>query len=170
MDVSQYLEIFLDETKEHLENLNAQILKLEQEPEDTDTINEIFRAAHSLKGMAGTMGYKRMQNLTHDMENVFSEIRNGSMKVSANLIDTLFQCLDALEEYTNNIQNSADEGTNENLPLIEMLNNFLKNENADAAKEEKKAEAAPAETPAEAAGGDDEKWKQIKLGETFLAA
>ena len=168
MDVSQYLEIFLDETKEHLENLNAQILKLEQEPEDTDTINEIFRAAHSLKGMAGTMGYKRMQNLTHDMENVFSEIRNGSMKVSANLIDTLFQCLDALEEYTNNIQNSADEGTNENLPLIEMLNNFLKNENADAAKEEKKAEAAPAETPAEAAGGDDEKWKQIKLGDSEL--
>lgn len=64
MDVSQYLEIFLDEAKEHLENLNTQILKLEQEPEDTDTINEIFRAAHSLKGMAGTMGYKRMQ--THD--------------------------------------------------------------------------------------------------------
>ena len=74
MDVSQYLEIFLDEAKEHLENLNTQILKLEQEPEDTDTINEIFRAAHSLKGMAGTMGYKRMQTLTHDMENVFSEI------------------------------------------------------------------------------------------------
>ena len=68
MDVSQYLEIFLDEAKEHLENLNTQILKLEQEPEDTDTINEIFRAAHSLKGMAGTMGYKRMQTLTHDME------------------------------------------------------------------------------------------------------
>ena len=168
MDVSQYLEIFLDETKEHLENLNAQILKLEQEPEDTDTINEIFRAAHSLKGMAGTMGYKRMQNLTHDMENVFSEIRNGSMKVSANLIDTLFQCLDALDEYTNNIQNSADEGTNENLPLIEMLNNFLKNENADAAKEEKKAEAAPAGAPAEASDGDDEKWKQIKLGDSEL--
>ena len=88
MDVSQYLEIFLDEAKEHLENLNTQILKLEQEPEDTDTINEIFRAAHSLKGMAGTMGYKRMQTLTHDMENVFSEIRNGTLKVSANMIDT----------------------------------------------------------------------------------
>ena len=87
MDVSQYLEIFLDEAKEHLENLNTQILKLEQEPEDTDTINEIFRAAHSLKGMAGTMGYKRMQTLTHDMENVFSEIRNGTLKVSANMIE-----------------------------------------------------------------------------------
>ena len=125
MDVNQYLEIFLDETKEHLENLNAQILKLEQEPEDVDTINEIFRAAHSLKGMAGTMGYKRMQNLTHDMENVFSEIRSGNMKVNSNLIDTLFQCLDALEEYTNNIQETADEGTNDNQPLIAQLAEFL---------------------------------------------
>mgnify|MGYP003244617689 CR=1 FL=1 len=77
MDVSQYLEIFLDETNEHLQNLNTQILELESDPENMDNINEIFRAAHSLKGMAGTMGYKRMQNLTHDMENVFSEVRNG---------------------------------------------------------------------------------------------
>ena len=75
MDVSQYLEIFLDETNEHLQNLNTQILELESDPENMDNINEIFRAAHSLKGMAGTMGYKRMQNLTHDMENVFSEVQ-----------------------------------------------------------------------------------------------
>ncbi|MBQ8596567.1 MAG: chemotaxis protein CheA [Lachnospiraceae bacterium] len=162
MDVNQYLEIFLDETKEHLENLNAQLLKLEQEPEDSDTINEIFRAAHSLKGMAGTMGYKRMQNLTHDMENVFSEIRNGSMKVSATLVDTLFQCLDALEEYTSNIQETADEGTNENLPLIEQLNEFLKSggkEQADGAADVQKAEE-PKAAPAE------EKWLDIKLGES----
>ena len=63
MDVSQYLEIFLDETREHLQNLNTEILNLEQDPENEDTVNEIFRAAHSLKGMAGTMGYKRMQTL-----------------------------------------------------------------------------------------------------------
>ena len=73
MDVSQYLEIFIDETNEHLQSLNEQLLIIEKEPENTDTINEIFRAAHSLKGMAGTMGYKRMQKLTHQMENVFSE-------------------------------------------------------------------------------------------------
>ena len=97
MDVSQYLEIFLDETGEHLESLNTQILNLEQNPEDEDTINEIFRAAHSLKGMAGTMGFKRMQALTHDMENVFTEVRAGNMKVTSSLVDTLFQTLDALE-------------------------------------------------------------------------
>ena len=55
MDVSQYLEIFIDETKEHLQNLSQQLMILEEEPDNADTINEIFRAAHSLKGMAGRM-------------------------------------------------------------------------------------------------------------------
>ncbi|PXV93528.1 two-component system chemotaxis sensor kinase CheA [Lachnotalea glycerini] len=125
MDVSQYLEIFIDETKEHLQSLNEQLLILEKEPENDDTINEIFRAAHSLKGMAGTMGYKRMQRLTHDMENVFSEIRNGKMKVSAGLVDVLFQCLDALEGYLQIIQETAGEGTNDNEPIITQLNAIL---------------------------------------------
>ena len=79
MDVSQYLEIFIDETKEHIQSLSDQMMILEKEPENTDTINEIFRAAHSLKGMAGTMGYTRMQKLTHQMENVFSEIRKEQL-------------------------------------------------------------------------------------------
>lgn len=125
MDVSQYLEIFIDETKEHLQNLNEQLLILEKEPDNVNTINEIFRAAHSLKGMAGTMGYKRMQRLTHDMENVFSEIRNGKMSVGANLVDVLFQGLDALESYLSNIQETADEGTEDNEPIITQLNKIL---------------------------------------------
>lgn len=125
MDVSQYLEIFIDETKEHLQNLNEQLLVLEKEPENTEPISEIFRAAHSLKGMAGTMGYKRMQRLTHDMENVFSEIRNGKMKVSASLVDVLFKGLDALESYLSNIVNSADEGTNDYEEIINELNKVL---------------------------------------------
>ena len=159
MDVSQYLEIFLDETTEHLQNLNTQILTLEQEPENMDTINEIFRAAHSLKGMAGTMGYKRMQTLTHDMENVFSEVRNGNIKVKANMIDLLFQCLDALEEYTNNIRETGDEGTNENEPLIKLLNEELGKKDEKPAGEPKKEEKAPE-------GGDKRKWLNIKLDST----
>ena len=133
MDVSQYLEIFIDESNEHLQSLSDQLMILEKEPENSDTINEIFRAAHSLKGMAGTMGYKRMQNLTHDMENVFSEVRNGNMKVTSDLVDVLFQCLDALEEYVNNIQETQDEGTNDNEPIIKALNAFIASENKDAA-------------------------------------
>ncbi len=126
MDVSQYLEIFIDETKEHLESLNSQVLVLEKDPTNNETINEIFRAAHSLKGMAGTMGYKRMQRLTHDMENVFSEVRSGKMTVSAELVDIVFQCLDALEEYLTCITETADEGTNDNEPIIARLNSVLK--------------------------------------------
>ncbi|MDE6737625.1 MAG: chemotaxis protein CheA [Lachnospiraceae bacterium] len=169
MDVSQYLEIFLDETNEHLQNLNTQILSLEQEPDNMDTINEIFRAAHSLKGMAGTMGYKRMQNLTHDMENVFSEVRNGNITVKANMIDVLFQCLDALEEYNANIRENADEGTNDNEPLIKQLNDILNGGDGDAEEEEEttadqsEGEAAAAE-PAVDAG--DRKWLSINLGDT----
>lgn len=125
MDVSQYLEIFIDETKEHLQSLNEQLLILEKEPENEDTINEIFRSAHSLKGMAGTMGYKRMQRLTHDMENVFSEIRAGKMKVKAELVDVLFKGLDALESYLERIVTSADEGTEDNDDIIKSLNRIL---------------------------------------------
>ena len=160
MDVSQYLEIFIDETKEHLQSLNTQILELEQNSENMDTINEVFRAAHSLKGMAGTMGYKRMQNLTHDMENVFSEVRNGHIKVNAAMIDCLFQCLDALDEYLNNIQESGDEGTNDNEILIKDLTAMLSGNTgkAEEVKTETK-EAAQAET------SDKEKWKEIVLGD-----
>jgi len=160
MDVSQYLEIFLDETKEHLQNLNTQILELESNPDNMDTVNEIFRAAHSLKGMAGTMGYKRMQNLTHDMENVFSEVRNGNISVKPEMIDVLFQCLDALEEYNNNIQETADEGTNENEPLIKQLNDILNGKSA----------SAPAETPkaATTTENSDEKWNDIALDDSQI--
>ena len=165
MDVSQYLEIFLDETTEHLQNLNTQILDLEQDPENMDTINEIFRSAHSLKGMAGTMGYKRMQNLTHDMENVFSEVRNNNIKVKANLIDILFQCLDALEEYTTNIRESGDEGTNENEPLIKMLNDILNGKDgSDAAEADPDLKVAEAATTEDNNGG--KKWLDIKLDST----
>ena len=168
MDVSQYLEIFLDETNEHLQSLNTQILNLEQNPEDSDTINEIFRAAHSLKGMAGTMGYKRMQNLTHDMENVFSEVRAGNIKVGPEMIDTLFQCLDALQEYTDNVKNSSDEGTNDNEPLIKLLNDYLNGKGGgDAAPAPAAAEAAPAASDG-ASSDSNEKWNQIKLDDSQI--
>lgn len=153
MDVSQYLEIFLDESNEHLQTLSDQLIILEKEPDNSDTINEIFRAAHSLKGMAGTMGYKRMQNLTHDMENVFSEVRNGNMEVNSNLVDVLFQCLDALETYVDNIRETQDEGTDDNEPIIKALNAFIASEGkgnaAPAAKKEEASAATASAAPAD---------------------
>ena len=173
MDVSQYLGIFLDETNEHLQTLSDQLMILENEPENEDTINEIFRAAHSLKGMAGTMGYKRMQNLTHDMENVFSEVRNGKIKVDGHMVDILFQALDALEEYRENISENQDEGTNDNEPIINALQAILNGDSAPAdAPEAAPAEEASADADApaaeekkEAAAAGGDKWQDIVLHE-----
>ena len=164
MDVSQYLEIFIDETKEHLQNLSDELMVLEKEPENMDTINEIFRAAHSLKGMAGTMGYKRMQTLTHDMENVFSEIRDGNMKVSSRLVDVLFQGLDALEGYLDNIINTANEGEDDNQEIIDALNECLVE---GTGKGNKKEETKPADEKKEEASADSDmhKYKKLRLAE-----
>lgn len=141
MDVSQYLDIFIDETTEHIQSLSDNIMSLEQEPENADTINEIFRAAHSLKGMAGTMGFKKMQHLTHDMENVFQEIRNDNVKVNSNLIDILFECLSAVEEYLDTVKSTSDEGSNENEVLIKKLNDYLEQkEGGEAVSEDAPAE------------------------------
>ncbi len=170
MDTSQYLDIFLDESKEHLQNLSDQIMDLEQNPENMDTVNEIFRAAHSLKGMAGTMGYKRMQTLTHDMENVFSEVRNGTFKVQPGMIDILFRSLDALEEYVDNIQQTTDEGTNDNQDLIDALNSILKNNGEIKPVEKTQGAAKQADTAQQAAGegadGKQAKWGEIKISDT----
>lgn len=121
MDTDKYLGIFIDEASEHIQNLNDEILVIEKNPDNQDTINEIFRAAHSLKGMAGTMGFKNMQNLTHEMENVFSEVRNNSIKVNENIIDILFACLDALQKYLDVISSTGNEGAEDNKELADRL-------------------------------------------------
>ncbi|MDD7403904.1 MAG: chemotaxis protein CheA [Butyribacter sp.] len=162
MDVSQYLEIFIDETKEHLQTLSDQLMILEQEPENEDTINEIFRAAHSLKGMAGTMGFKRMQRLTHDMENVFQEIRSGNMKVQPELVDVLFRGLDALEAYLAEIMETANEGTEENEEIINTLNAIA--EKATGKSSGKTEEKVP-EQKEKKADADEAKYKEIHISD-----
>lgn len=161
MDVSQYLDIFIDETTEHLQALNEHILILEKEPDNEETINEIFRAAHSLKGMAGTMGFTRMQKLTHDMENVFSEIRSGNMKVTDNLVDVLFRGIDALETYLECIQETATEGTDDHQDIINQLNDILKE---GTKSQPDKIEAEPESKVCVLPGGK-EKYKSIKFAD-----
>lgn len=146
MDISQYLEIFIDESKEHLQGLNTCLLELEKNPADNkDLVNEVFRSAHTLKGMAATMGYKKMNTLTHDMENVLSEIREGKMSVTTELLDVLFKCLDALEQYVESIVKTSGEGDEEYQDIIVALNKILKGEavtkteEAVAEKTEKKS-------------------------------
>ena len=177
MDVSQYLEIFIDESAEHLQNLSDCIMTLEKEPDNKDTINEVFRAAHSLKGMAGTMGFKRMQHLTHDMENVFQEVRSDKIAVDSSMIDLLFDCLSALDAYLENIKSTSDEGTEDNEVIIKSLNDFIAGANGGAPKAEAPKAAEPAaeapaeektaeEAKAEVADGYAPKYQDIELNES----
>lgn len=175
MDVSQYLEIFIDESEEHLQTLSDCIMVLEKEPDNKDTINEVFRAAHSLKGMAGTMGFKRMQHLTHDMENVFQEVRSDRVKVTSGMIDLLFKCLDALEGYLDNIKSTSGEGAEDNEVIIKELNDFIAKADGEAEAENKEVsevkEAAPAATQEEKEGQEkieltEEEKKAIREAES----
>ncbi|MCR4761938.1 MAG: chemotaxis protein CheA [Lachnospiraceae bacterium] len=171
MDVGQYLGVFLDESKEHLQGLNDNIMTLEQDPTNEDCINEIFRAAHSLKGMAGTMGFKRMQELTHHMEDVFSDVRAGQLKVNGDMIDQLFKCLDALEGYVTLISDTQDEGTDEHQDIIDALNAIRTGKPAEAAPASDNAAAAePAAQEQAAAEGGDSPWKSIKIDDPTRAS
>ncbi len=162
MDVSQYLEIFIDETNEHLQNLSDCIMTLEKEPDNKDTINEVFRAAHSLKGMAGTMGFKRMQHLTHDMEDVFQEVRSDKIRVNSKMIDILFDCLDALDKYLENIKETSDEGTEDNEAIIKELNDFIaQSEGKETASSVEATEVK--ETPMQEEDGSTKKFMEIEL-------
>ena len=169
MDVSQYLEVFIDESDEHLQTLSDCIMVLEKEPENMDTINEIFRAAHSLKGMAGTMGFKRMQRLTHDMENVFQEVRSDRLKVNSAMIDLLFKCLDAIEGYLNNVIASSDEGTEDNELIIKELNDFIAGGEGDGTKTEPKKEEKTPAAQAEPEGDGKKKYFEFDLDDSEKA-
>ncbi|MGN1400537.1 MAG: chemotaxis protein CheW [Bacillus sp. (in: firmicutes)] len=98
MEMNQYLEVFIEESKEHLQSCNERLLELEKKPENQDIVKEIFRSAHTLKGMAATMGYEDLASLTHSMENVLDLIRNRKLHVTPRLLDVVFDSVDYLEE------------------------------------------------------------------------
>jgi two-component system, chemotaxis family, sensor kinase CheA len=109
MDTSEYLGMFLAESREHLQTLNLAVIRIEETPDYGDTIDEIFRIAHSLKGMSGTMGFARMAALTHTMEDVFETLRGRTGALERRVIDVLLECLDALEGAVEAIERDGDE-------------------------------------------------------------
>jgi two-component system chemotaxis sensor kinase CheA len=133
MDMNQYLEIFIDESKEHLQEMNQILLDLENQPDNLELLDAIFRIAHTIKGMAGTMGYTRITNLTHKMESVMHEVRSGKVKVNEEIVDILFECFDALEEYTENLVANGEEGLLDTEELIKKLALILENDNKSIA-------------------------------------
>lgn len=131
MDMSQYLDVFLEESKEHLESLNQRLLDLEKDSSNINALNEIFRAAHTLKGMSSTMGFDDLADLTHHMENVLSDLKEGILPVNSTVIDTIFQCFDRLQMIIDQIEANGS-GTMDNRDLINILEN-IKTGNFEAA-------------------------------------
>ena len=159
MDMSQYLEIFIDESKEHLQTMNEILLVLEGDVDNLTHLGEIFRIAHTLKGMSGTMGFTKVADLTHKMENVLDMVRNGVLKVDSAIVDVLFECFDALEEYIENLEKTGKEGDLDSSELVKKLVLIADTKSAAGTSsrksEPKKAEEKPAAKATESISDED---------------
>ena len=130
MDTNQYLEMFLDESIEHLQTCNEYLLELEKNPEDLSIVNEIFRSAHTLKGMSATMGYEDIANLTHIMENVLDAIRNESLFVTPEILDVVFEAVGHLDEMVHDIE-AGGTGEKDVTEVVAKLNRIAAGEPID---------------------------------------
>lgn len=134
MDTSQYMNMFLEESMDNLQILNESLLELEKNPNDVDKVNEIFRVAHTIKGMAATMGFTDIAELTHKMEDVLSKFREGQLNVTQEVVTVLFDCLDTLERMVSNIEEGADSSIDIEV-IIKSLHNISQVKDVAANKE-----------------------------------
>jgi len=126
VELNQYLGLFIDESKENLQRLNECLLKLEEDSDNLELLNDIFRVAHTLKGMSKTMGFNNLADLTHNMENLLEPLRNGSLKPTGKIVDVLFKCLDSLEMLVDKIAVNSEEDKNDDVSeLVKDLQLFL---------------------------------------------
>ena len=133
LDFEQYIDIFIDESKEHLQNLNQCLLDYEANTENLETVNEIFRIAHTLKGMSATMGFETIASLTHKMENILDGIRSHKLQTTPEMVDILFEGLDILEEEVKSIETSGKEKEIDIKNIISRLDD-IENQRAGSAK------------------------------------
>ena len=154
MDVSEYMPMFLAEAREHLQELNLAVVRIEETPDDQETVNEIFRIAHSMKGMSATMGFERMAALTHEMEDVFELLRQRSGGLPREAIDVLLACLDALEATVGTIEETGAENLDPE-QLIEQLKGLVRERTTEQEVHRVggPAPVPPPEVVAERAGG-----------------
>ncbi|MDI3327196.1 MAG: chemotaxis protein CheA [Alicyclobacillaceae bacterium] len=125
MENSSYLHMFIEETKEHLQQLNEQLLILEKDHSDQEAIHAVFRSAHTIKGMAATMGFEPMVWVTHDMENVLDAIRNGRASITPDHMDVLFKAVDLLETQLAAVENGEDLNGIDTSEVVEELQRLL---------------------------------------------
>ncbi|MFZ0379815.1 MAG: chemotaxis protein CheA [Solirubrobacteraceae bacterium] len=150
MDTSEYMPMFLAETREHLEQLNLAIVKLEGDPTDQVTVEEIFRIAHSLKGMSATMGFANIAELTHHMEDVFELLRQRTSGLPSEAIDTVFACLDALSAAAESIEADGREALDP-APLVSRLRGLVRPRTAEQEMARNGGVDEPSRTAVEAA-------------------
>ncbi len=143
MDVSEYLPMFLAEAREHLQELNLAVVHIEEQPDDRETVDEIFRIAHSLKGMSATMGFAGMAALTHQMEDVFELLRQRGVGLSRDAIDVLLGCLDTLEGAVDDIEAHGEESLDP-AALIERLQGLVRERTPEQSVELRQGGSAPA--------------------------
>lgn len=120
-----YLNVFLEESKENIQELNDLLLELEKNREDSEILNNIFRIVHTLKGMAGTMEFNSLAKFSHKLENIFDLLRNKKIDLTNHLMDFLFKAADALEESINNIADGGDGEVLEIKELFHLIDNFV---------------------------------------------
>src|SRR5690606_18607120 len=143
MDMNQYLSMFIDESNDHLQSLNENMLELEKAPDDIGIVQIIFRSAHTLKGMAATMGFEDLSSLTHQMENVLDLVRNEILKMQDYLFDTLFKSLDALQMMVQDIMQGGD-GKADVQSIVASLQAIVRGEVPGGADSAASSQAAPA--------------------------
>lgn len=127
MELSQYLSMFIDESKEHLQSLNENLLSLESNPQDTSIVHNIFRSAHTLKGMSATMGFEDIASLTHEMENVLDMVRNSKIEMNPFIFDCIFKSLDSLESMVEDIIQGGT-GKADVTPIVVSLRSIVTGE------------------------------------------
>lgn len=162
MDMNQYLDVFIDESKEHLQAINDNLLELEQNPENIDIVNEIFRSAHTLKGMSATMGYEDLANLTHKMENVLDAIRNHKIMVTTGLLDIVFRSVDDLEAMVVSIAEGGD-GKRDVTEIAELLKALESGESPANSVNKGQTTSAPITNTNVTASTDNELFDQYEL-------
>ncbi|MBU1106375.1 MAG: Hpt domain-containing protein, partial [Candidatus Riflebacteria bacterium] len=154
IDLSQYMGMYVDGSRENLDMMDKFLLALEQNPSNLEAVGEIFRAAHTLKGMSATMGFEKVAHLTHEMESILDQLRNHQVELSSTIVDILFETFDVLRT----LVNDSIEATDSNVDIdtiIKKLHEAPKGKSA-ASKVEAKAvsveeKPAPPETrPAQA--------------------
>ena len=150
---NQYMDMFLDESHEHLQSLNEGLLRLEENMEEIDAVNDIFRNAHTLKGMSATMGFAKIAELTHEMEDVLDLVRKSQLKLNEDIMDTLFKCLDSLEQMVDSVGNGEAEDVVDVSDLVAKLSSISKGTPAPAADGAAAAAPAAAAPAGEAAAG-----------------